>query len=570
MNHGKRRTSQRCDIESAPENDWVPHIAAGVSASSRATDSHRLPSHARLSAAIWSIILLVAACSPETGASKTLVEEPKTNLDSVAQAPARVPAAASESFGGAETIRVDGIDGTAVFNPLLNAGTGALLTLPSKRTIAAEPHPSADDLVILSLAPSSPDSEVGDTKATSALVRVTTSRQHLEDFVALLRQAISSTPQALVEGAVAPPMATVSYQAVSTNGGTLSFEMRPGADGAPVLDIEWSTARSGTQPGRTNKAANSGIAYETLGVVAESPVEADRLEYLSGRAMQLGKFPLPPIADFEIPYHPWLRVTAAVDTNDGSIRTSVEALTAEATRVDLGRATVTSATAADYVTMAVSALEDPESPQDWTSPLTAVGTEQNNGASSATIRLDVGRGAAGPYARLAASSVFDLTVDVEYTVRPGTAAPERAPEVEQLCGALGSIDSGGGSFLATFVIADGLQRRLGDQPLVGAVYGVQYEAADVAAGAPRPGSKPIGAFSTAGVEFVGQKSEPFDVGILGAAGVYQFFGFLDVNGDANPTAPQPSSGDLLLVPTAAYELRCDEQPIYLEFGVRQP
>ena len=52
--------------------------------------------------------------------------------------------------------------------------------------------------------------------------------------------------------------------------------------------------------------------------------------------------------------------------------------------------------------------------------------------------------------------------------------------------------------------------------------------------------------------------------------MYQFFGFLDVNGDANPTAPQPSSGDLLLVPTAAYELRCDEQPIYLEFGVRQP
>jgi hypothetical protein len=118
-------------------------------------------------------------------------------------------------------------------------------------------------------------------------------------------------------------------------------------------------------------------------------------------------------------------------------------------------------------------------------------------------------------------------------------------------------------------LAPGLQHALEGLDVVGPVYGVQYEAADVVAGSPRAGARPVGAFTFDGVDVTAGSSTPYPLEVVGVTGPYQFFGFLDANGNANPTDPQPDSGDLLIRPVSPYLLQCEKQPIAVEFAFRQ-
>lgn len=602
----------------------TPHPLTPVAAATGI--GFRAPVRAVLAGAVCALGAL-AGCTQSSEQSSVEVTQ-QAAVDAISRAPFRVPPTNAENYGFTQTLAT-GDAAESSLDPLLSLSSDSTVPLAGNRTLTAEQHPRTPDYAVLKVTgappsqtdpsqtdpgqtdpsqttpPGPPDpSNAAQTSGTSgasttespagitgsvdpsqSTVSAAVGRRELETFTTMVKTAAAS---ARAQGLFTQPT-TISLDAVSAAGGTVRFEYAcsasPSGELIQSMKVGAATPPTGTDRGRTNTPATAGVAYSQLTVEITTNTSRDEFEYFANRAVGRGGAPVPAIEDFEIPSHPWLHVSIGSNVTDQSITTTLQGVSRDGVRYELGRATSTVADSIRFVDSTLNLVDsaltgfppaapdavsgDVETPA-WTAPFTATDTAQPAGATAATLQATLSAGV-GPDLELTlrGSTIYDLLDDVEYTASSTDAEFEPAPQSPTACGELGSIDAGGGRFVLTFALAPGLAKALSGVDIIGTVYGAQYEGADVVGGQPRPGAAALGVFAINDVNLTSGTSDPNPLESLGSAGPYQFFGFLDANGNANPTNPQADAGDLVLRPISPYTLRCDEQPISLEFAYRQ-
>jgi hypothetical protein len=138
------------------------------------------------------------------------------------------------------------------------------------------------------------------------------------------------------------------------------------------------------------------------------------------------------------------------------------------------------------------------------------------------------------------------------------------------CAELGAEDAESGRFEITFLPSTTVRGSDLKAPLRGTVYGSVYRAEDVKITGPIEGAEAVADLRVPDVDAVDGPSEPYLLDVELEAGAYQILGFLDIDGNADPAAPDPDEGDPVMIPIGGYQLACDVHPITAEFAIVLP
>ena len=140
------------------------------------------------------------------------------------------------------------------------------------------------------------------------------------------------------------------------------------------------------------------------------------------------------------------------------------------------------------------------------------------------------------------------------------------------CEEAGSVEASEGTLGITFDAAPTVRNNGAlEGELTGNVYGAIYHTEDVTITGPRDGAVAVGSFAFDAVDLRnGATDGPRDLGISLPAGDYQFLGFMDTDGNADPAAPDPDPADPVLIPGRAVKVACAAQQTTLRFALLLP
>ena len=140
------------------------------------------------------------------------------------------------------------------------------------------------------------------------------------------------------------------------------------------------------------------------------------------------------------------------------------------------------------------------------------------------------------------------------------------------CEEAGSVEAAEGTLAITFDAAPTVRNNGAlEGELTGNVYGAIYRTEDVTITGPRPGAVSVGSFAFDAVDLRnGATDGPRDLGLSLPAGDYQFLGFMDTDGNADPAAADPDPLDPVLIPGRAVKVACAAQQTTLRFSLLLP
>jgi hypothetical protein len=161
----------------------------------------------------------------------------------------------------------------------------------------------------------------------------------------------------------------------------------------------------------------------------------------------------------------------------------------------------------------------------------------------------------GTYDEMCAASVFMTTV----------------AQGDSSCEDLGSVPASQGRFIATFDASSSVRESANlEGELRGLVVVSAYRDEDVTLTGPVPGAEPVGNVVLDEVDIRTGPSEPILLDLPLPGGDYQLLGFMDSDGNADPSSPSPDAYDPVLIPGLAHHVACDTQPTTLTFPLLLP
>lgn len=385
-----------------------------------------------------------------------------------------------------------------------------------------------------------------------------------------VRAALARTDEVVAEGEEMSAW-SLTYEARSAQGGALSITMAHDA-GATTLSVATGGPDTSLSPGEVNTPARTGDPYETVGGTVWFSLSRDEFDFFSKRAYGVSAGRDQNFRDFHLAPHDWLRLTVTPQYSLGLVDVGFEVVTVDGRRVAFARAPA-SYVAGEQFQQNVLRLADDMADAEDAAPGSSSSFEApfvyQDPEGGGVVHV-IARGAAGRM-RIAYTVESPATYlqDVDYVPYLGVVDLSAAEEEAQTCEA---GDETSGRFLATFTASSTVRdsREL-KAPLRGTVYGAVFASSDVTITGPNEGATPKLDFVFPDVDVTDpdvlrQYEMPGDLPF----GDYQILGFMDIDGDADPTAADPDTGDPVFIPIGGYALDCALKPVNVEFAILLP
>lgn len=410
----------------------------------------------------------------------------------------------------------------------------------------------------------------GDDGDRRPVARVPASTTYGELFIEAARAALSQVEQAGYDSPF-----WLAWRTLSPNGGRLEVRLDVDAGGARVT-FSTQTPQTSLLDGRINTPAFEGEPYETIGGTVWFELTRDQFDFFVERAYGITDSAGQNFKDFHLRPHDWLRLTVTPELEQERVDVAFEVVTEDGRRLPFARSPA-SYVAGDLFKQAVLRMVDnmldaeeraPGSSTPWTVPF-----HYDDPDGGGVVRV-VAQGQGGvfriayavdsPVNRLRPMQFLPYTQPFEI--------PAEFPGSDSDCASLGSEPAAQGYFDVTFDASSTVRNsRALDGELKGNVWGSVFRAEDVSGLGPREGAQAVASFAFEDVDLTDPDAlQTYRIDAQLTAETYQILGFIDIDGNADPDAPDPDVGDPVTVPIGAYPLECATQPVKVEFAILRP
>jgi hypothetical protein len=406
------------------------------------------------------------------------------------------------------------------------------------------------------------------------VLKVPVSFAYGEIFIETVRVALARAAEQLAtDGEMAP--FHLEYLVRSPNGGNLTLRVNF-ADEVSTLYFEAENPRTSLSTGAVNTPAFTGEPYETLAGTVWFSLSRAEFDFFATRAYGITAGFRQNFSDFQLEPHSWLRLTVKPLLSQELVDVNFDVVTLDGRRIPLARAPASLRAGEQFQKNVLRLVENmdlqeeatPGSSDDWISPF-----HYDDPDGGGVVKV-IAQGNKGKFQiAYAVESPTRYLKDVEFVPYVGEVEiPTDIPDAVPVCEELGSTRAPTGEFVFTFKASTTIanDRNL-KAPLIGNIYGSVYRAADVTIRGPNEGTEAVADFRYEGVDVRNPSTlKAYRLPVQLPAGEYQVLGFMDIDGNADPAAPDPDTGDPVMIPIGAYTLECAVHPVDVEFAILLP
>jgi len=366
----------------------------------------------------------------------------------------------------------------------------------------------------------------------------------------------------------------LQYRTHSPMGGFLEIEVSH-EYGQSKIRLTSRTPETSLRPGDTNTPAFTGDAIESLGGTVLFDLGRDEFEFFSTRAYGMTIGANQNFSDFRLLPHHWLRLTVSPRLKDELVDVGFEVITRDGQRVPFAKAPASFVAGEQFqqhVYRMIDNMVAREAEAPGTSGTITVPFHYDDPEGGGVVRV-IFEGDHGKFqVAYTVESPARRLQDVKFVPYIATVEiPDQIPVVETSCEDVGSVDALSGVFTLRFEASSTVRQSSNlEDELIGSVWGSIFRDEDVTLVGPNEGAEAVASFAFENVDIRDGASIEYPVDTPIPAGSYQVLGFLDIDGNADSQNPDADTGDPVTLPIGAYELRCAEQPIVVEFALLRP
>ena len=524
-------------------------------------------------------VLLVAGCSSDAR-SRTSSTEDTTTAKAKEGASAetvslRGPTSPTEYVGLTTQIPTDRASFDEIASQLFgeDAASGAHLEdleVGAGLHLSSAEHPDADDEVALTVTMDTTGAE----PPTRTVASVPASTGTGKTFIDAVDAALVQTEKVAKEDPDGLAPWRIEYRSRSAQGGKVTVGVVYDPETGSNLEIQAQGPTTSLLPDKINQAAAEGEPYETVYGLVWFDVDRDQFDFFANRAYGTSAGKGQNFKDFELVPHNWLRLTVTPELDEDRVSVGFDIITVDGRRVPVAKAPA-SLIAGEEFMQTVFRMADNTEAQEQAEPGSSTPWEvpfyyddpEGGGVVEVIAQGKDGRSQIAYSIESPANELEDLPF-VPYTGKVEVPDDWDAPPPS--CKKLGSKDADEGEMQVTFQPSSTVRGSDLKAPLKGDVYGSVYRASDVKITGPIEGAEEVAAIEIPGVDVVDGPSKAYPLGVDLPAGSYQILGFMDIDGNADPNAPEPDEGDPVMIPIGGYELACAVQPVTAEFAIVLP
>lgn len=527
--------------------------------------------------ALVAAAVLVAGCSSDPAPTASSKEEPSgSSTEAAAETVAlRGPTSPTEHVGLTTQIPTDRASFDELASQLFGADASEGTYLEDLEVgaglhLSSAAHPDADDQVALAV-------ELDTTGAeppTRTVARVPASTATGKTFIDAVDAALVQTAKVAEEdpGGLAPWR--IEYRSRSAQGGEVTVGVVYDPAEGTNLEVQAQGPTTSLLPDRINQAAAEGAPYETVYGLVWFDVDRDQFDFFANRAYGISAGKSQNFKDFELVPHNWLRLTVTPELDEDRVSVGFDVITVDGRRVPVAKAPASLVAGEEFMQTVFRMAENTEAQEEaepgsstpWEVPF-YYDDPEGGGVVEVIAQGKDGRSQIAYSIESPAKELDDLPF-VPYTGE--VEVPEDWDAPAPTCADVDSKEATEGRFEITYQASTTVQDSEPKAPLKGTVYGSVYKAADVKITGPLPGTTAVADLRDEGVDVQDGPSEVFPLDTDLPAGSYQILGFMDIDGDADPEAPEPDEGDPVMIPIGGYELSCAVQPVTAEFAIVLP
>lgn len=478
--------------------------------------------------------------------------------------PLRGPTAPTEHVGLTTRMPVDRVRFDEVASTLFGAEAAAGAHLEDLEVgtglhLSSAAHPTSSGQVALTVRLDTTGAE----PPTRTVASVPASLATAGTFIDAVDAALAQVDRVRADDPEGLEPWRLEYRSRSALGGavTVAVTFDP-ADGTHLeLTAQGPTTSLGT--GRVNEAATQGAPYDTVYGLVWFDVSRDQFDFFANRAYGLSAGKGQNFADFELVPHGWLRLTVTPELDDDRVQVGFEVVTEDGRRIPVAEAPA-SLIAGEQFMQTVFRMSEQTEP--WQVPF-YYDDPEGGGVVEVIAQGEDGRSRIAYAVESPATELDDLDF-VPYT---GTVeVPDDWDAPPPSCAEADSTEADQGRFAITFQASTTVRGSDLKAPLRGTVYGSVFRAEDVRITGPIEGAEAVASLRVEDVDLVDGPSAPHELEVDLPAGTYKILGFLDIDGDAAATGPEPDEGDPVMIPIGGYELGCAVQPVVAEMAIVLP
>jgi hypothetical protein len=525
------------------------------------------------------LALVVGACSGEpstTGSEEPVETQVAVGGSEEAVLALRGPSAPTERVGLTAQLP---IADRAAFDEIATelfgeaAAEGELLDgleIGAGVRLSSAEHPEASDQVAIAVDLETTGAEPAERRVAAVPASLATGKTYIDAVDAALAQTESvraDDPDGLRAW-------RIEYRSRSANGGSVVIGTVFDPEDGTHLEVQASGPTTSLLPDRINEAATEGAPYETVYGLVWFDVGRDEFDFFANRAYGTSAGKDQNFKDFELVPHNWLRLTVTPELDDDRVSVGFDVITVDGRRVPVSKAPASLIAGEQFMqtvfrmaeNMEAEEAAEPGSSTPWEVPF-YYDDPEGGGVVEVIAQGRDGRSQIAYSIESPANELDDLpfvAYQGEITIPDDWDAPP--PD----CADLGATDADAGRLELTFQPSTTVRDSDLKAPLRGTVYGSVFRAEDVKITGPIEGAESVATVRVEDVDVVDGPSEPWLLDVELPAGDYQILGFMDIDGNADPDAPDPDEGDPVMIPIGGYALACDVQPVVAEFAIVLP
>lgn len=493
-----------------------------------------------------------------------------SDVDLVSTSSGRASSQPTEYVGMTARTALDAVAPEALLGRVFGQATDhERIDLGPGLRLLSDPHPATSAERVLTF-----EMDVAAEPAVRTLAVAPVSLANGAVFIEAARAALAENAELdAIDPADAEPV-RLEFRTRSSNGGSITIAVVDDPGTAPVLEVSANSPVTSLTDQRINRPATDEPASESIYGLVWFHVRRDQFDFFVNRAYGLSAGKSQNFADFQLVPHRWLRLTVTPVLDRGRVDVGFEVLTLDGERVPVAKAPASLVAGEQFMrtvfrgfdTMEAQEAAAPGSSTSWEAPFYY---DDPDGGGVVEV---IAQGEAGEVRiAYAVESPRAELHDVDFVPYQGEVeVPDDWDAPSPTCAGLGATEAAAGRFEVAFAASTTVQGTKLKAPLRGNVYGDVYRSDDVEITGPIDGADPVARFRFPDVDSTGGPSTPLLIDTQLPAGSYQILGFMDIDGNADATSPNPDAGDPVFIPIGGYELECDVHPVTAEFALTLP
>jgi hypothetical protein len=391
-------------------------------------------------------------------------------------------------------------------------------------------------------------------------------------FIATVDAAVAKMQADMGTGDIAGEIFNLSYQVVSTQGGTLTFTVN-GVEGVMTLSLDVTSPHTSLAQGHIGQAVSGDSPYDLVAGTVWFGMEKDTFDYFSNHAYGSGATAGQNFKDFQLVPYTWLRLTVDPHLDEQFVNVGFEVVAKDGTRVPVAKAPA-SLGAGDTFQHLVNKMYDNMRAQEQAMPGSSTPWQvpfyYDQPAGGGVVQV-IAKGAKGvSQIAYSVASPNHALVDVPFVPYKQVTLPAVDPNATKPCyqqNLPGVMMAAQGVFQITFTASDVIKQNLMmGQMLTGDISCGIYHASDVAVTGPINNAMPVDGVDMANVDLMSTSPITYTTTKMLQDGDYQILCAQYVDGNHT----QVSKGDPVTLPIGGFTIACNVNPVHVEFAILNP